>query len=228
MKKTHFLVTALCATLLCACEKEADYSTPIDGDGNVYRTIQIGAQTWMLGTLRTTTYNDGTPIAEDRTWDKAGTTPVYCHYNNDPRNNTYLLYNWAAVKTGKLAPKGWHVATQNDWMNLTRTYGGWGQAGIALKAIAGWEPCPNDSLGVQATNESGLGLLPTGCRENYLDSIGSHHGEFHDAGYRGFWWTSTPATGAGGFLMRLLYDSNELFGSSASADFGAAVLCVKD
>ena len=36
MKKTHFLVTALCATLLCACEKEADYSTPIDGDGNVY------------------------------------------------------------------------------------------------------------------------------------------------------------------------------------------------
>ncbi|MGN0187346.1 MAG: fibrobacter succinogenes major paralogous domain-containing protein [Paludibacteraceae bacterium] len=228
MKKTHLLIATLVTALLCACEKEADYSTPIDGDGNVYPTLQIGAQTWMLGTLHTTTYNDGTPIVEDRTWNQADATPVYCYYDNDTRNNTYMLYNWAAVKSGKLAPKGWHIATKSDWENLARTYGGWGEAGIALKAITGWEPCENDSLNVRATNESGLGLLPTGCRETYLDENGLHHGEFHDIGYHGFWWTSTPATGNGGYMMRLFYNSNELLGISSSPDFGAAVLCVKD
>lgn len=192
----------------------------------MYGTLQIGSRTWMLGALNTTLYNDGSPILLDTGWNSADDMAVYCNYNNDPKNAEKYgrLYNWYAVNSGRLAPKGWHVATKDDWEDLAHTFGGLLSVGIALKALTDWE-FYSDSI--TATNESGLGLLPTGCRENYRDSV-VHHGEFHDLGRVGFWWTSTPSIGSGGYVMSLSYNSDELFGRSAAPDLGAAVLCVKD
>lgn len=225
--KRVFLCLYLAACLLVSCRKEEDFSIPIDGDGNVYGTLQIGARTWMLGALRTTSYNDGSPIALDEAWNRADEAAVYCCYGNDLRNGAKYgrLYNWHAVCSGRLAPKGWHVATVADWTDLARNFGGWDSAAVALKALTDWEFYDRS---IAATNASGLGLLPTGCRENYPDSV-EHHGEFHDLGFKGFWWTSTPnSVGEGGMLMELSYKSNELFGHGSAPDFGAAVLCVKN
>lgn len=225
MKRLFFCFTLL-LFLLVSCKKEEDFSIPIDGEGHVYGTLQIGSRTWMLGALNTTLYNDGSPILLDTGWNSADDMAVYCNYNNDPKNAEKYgrLYNWYAVNSGRLAPKGWHVATKDDWEDLARTFGGLFSVGIALKALTDWE-FYSDSI--TATNESGLGLLPTGCRENYMDSV-VHHGEFHDRGRVGFWWTSTPSIGSGGYVMSLSYNSDELFGRSAAPDLGAAVLCVKD
>jgi uncharacterized repeat protein (TIGR02543 family) len=55
-----------------------------DIDGNVYNTIRIGKQVWTVENLRTTKYNDGTPVTLDtsrKTWADA-TTAKYCYYNN--------------------------------------------------------------------------------------------------------------------------------------------------
>jgi len=86
-----------------------------DIDGNVYRTLIIGTKVWMAENLKTTRYNDGTSIpyaTEDATWSTL-TTGAYCHYEN---NIIYARqYNWYAVNTGKLAPKGWHIPTINEW-----------------------------------------------------------------------------------------------------------------
>ncbi len=85
---------------------EDGYATVTDIDGNAYNTVTIGNQVWMAENLKTTTYNDGTPIPlviDGATWG-ALTTPAYCWYNNDEATNKELygaLYNWYTVNTGK-------------------------------------------------------------------------------------------------------------------------------
>ena len=227
--KRHFIMSkkllfTIFATLLLlnSCKKEEeDYSIPVDGDGNTYQTIVIGTQTWMVGNLHTTHLNDGTPIEQDVKWENADIKPVFCFYEHHVSNEpTYgMLYNWHAVNSGKLAPKGWHVATKQDWETLATHYGGLSKAGGALKALEVWRE-PNTG----ATNSSRLGLLPTGC------CLGSfENGIFEGQGEIGYWWTSTPAMGgAGGEMIHLSYNSEEIEGNGSGPDFGYAVLCVKD
>ncbi len=94
----------------------------VDIEGNVYRTVKIGNQTWMAENLRTTKYNDGQDIplvAGSYAWGSL-TTPGYCWLNNDQTNkNIYgALYNWYAADADKLAPTGWHVPDNEDWAVL--------------------------------------------------------------------------------------------------------------
>jgi hypothetical protein len=106
-----------------------------DIDGNIYSTVTIGTQTWMKQDLKTTRYNDGAaiPLVTDNTAWAALTTPGYCLYNNtnnaDSIRTFGALYNWYAVNTGKLAPTGWHVATDAEWTTLTTYLGGTTVAG---------------------------------------------------------------------------------------------------
>jgi uncharacterized protein (TIGR02145 family) len=62
-------------------------STMIDEDGNVYDTICIGTQEWIVQNWKCTKLNDGTPltkITNDTVWANAGTGDLYyCAYNND-------------------------------------------------------------------------------------------------------------------------------------------------
>jgi uncharacterized protein (TIGR02145 family) len=104
----------------------ASAGTVTDTDGNVYQTVRIGNQIWTVENLRVARFNDGTAISLDTstaTWDslwiKGITIPAYCYYNNMTNTDSITkwgaLYNWYAVNTGKLAPKGWHVPTDSEW-----------------------------------------------------------------------------------------------------------------
>jgi len=98
------------------------YGSMTDIDGNTYKTVTIGTQTWMAENLKVTKYNDGTNIpnvTDDTEWGNL-TTGAYCNYNNDQSNvATYgRLYNWYAVNTGKLCPTGWHVPSDAEWTTL--------------------------------------------------------------------------------------------------------------
>jgi uncharacterized protein (TIGR02145 family) len=47
--------------------------------------------------------------------------PKRCYYNNDGQADRDVygqLYNFFAVKTGKLCPAGWHVPSRDEWGTL--------------------------------------------------------------------------------------------------------------
>ena len=118
--------------------------TVTDIDGNVYETVRIGDQVWMVGNLRTTRLNDGQIIPcepDDLDWANLR-APGYCWSKNDLENKDDFgaLYNWYAVNTGKLAPIGWHVPTEDEWKILANILGGESVAGDKLKEI-GFTTC---------------------------------------------------------------------------------------
>jgi uncharacterized protein (TIGR02145 family) len=168
------------------------YGSITDQQGNMYKTVQIGAQTWMAENLRTTIYRNGTPITNitDNTQCKNTTTAAYCNYNNDIVNDCPYgkLYNWYAVNSvNRLCPSGWRVASDADWTTLTTFLGGESIAANALKSagIQYWQS-PNSG----ATNNSGFSALPGGVRTNNFDFIGL----FATIGEVGNWWSSTENT----------------------------------
>ncbi len=102
----------------------------LDAAGNEYHEIKIGIQWWMVENLKTTKFKDSTTIpqvTDSLVW-SALTTPGYCYYNNLTTNKDKYgaLYNWHTVSTGKLAPDGWHVPTDDEWDHLDElSYSEW-------------------------------------------------------------------------------------------------------
>jgi hypothetical protein len=103
-------------------EVTTKYEYVSDIDGNQYKVINIGDQTWLAQNLKTLKLNDGTPIPNvttDTDW-LSTSTSAYCWYeNNEDYKETYgALYNWSTVMTNKLCPSNWHIPTDEEWKVL--------------------------------------------------------------------------------------------------------------
>jgi uncharacterized protein (TIGR02145 family) len=136
--------------MFSSCQKSdaPDPNQIVDIDGNVYHSVIIGDQEWLVENLKVTRFNDGSsiPLVKSQLeWIKLS-TPGYCWYDNNEKNKDKYggLYNWYSVNTSKLAPTGWHVANNGDWMVLINYLGGLDFAGNELKfgefsaVLAGW------------------------------------------------------------------------------------------
>jgi len=199
------------------------YGTLTDQDGNVYKTVTIGTQTWMAENLRTTKYNDGTSITyvtSASEWEGL-TTEAYCNYNNTISKDTIVtygrLYNWYAVNTGKLAPEGWHIPTYAEWSTLPDYLGAESVAGGKLKetGTTHWIS-PNTG----ATNETGFTALPGGYR--------SFNGTFYYVGDYGYWWSSTEGGTYGADYRGMDYNDCYLYRGNGYKELGFSVRCVRD
>jgi uncharacterized protein (TIGR02145 family) len=193
----------------------------VDIDGNVYHTVTIGTQVWMVENLKTTKYNDGTaiPLVTDPTAWSNLTTPGYCWYNNDVatyKNPYGALYNWYTVKTSKLAPVGWHVPTDAEWSVLTTFLGGLSGAGGKLKeaGTTHWN-APNSG----ATNETGFSALADGYRNMY--------GSFIQVGNYGYWWSSTASDASNSWYRTMYYNTVDVSRDPNFTYLGFGVRCVK-
>lgn len=193
----------------------------MDYDGNTYKTVNIGSQTWMAENLKTTKYRTGEDISyvvADTTWKKAA-FGSYCNYNNDPANATKYgrLYNWKAVNdVRKIAPEGWHIPTAAEWETLISYSGGENGAGIKLKEIGttNWDY----SSGV--TNESKFTALPGGSRDDA--------GAFALVSKTGYWWSATENNSTTAFLRKMYSDDNSVPNDFKLKAYGLSVRCVKD
>jgi len=207
------------------------YGTVSDKDGNIYKTVTIGIQTWMAENLKTTKYNDGTaiPLITDNTAWKNLTTPSYCWYKNDEstyKNSYGALYNWYSVNSGNLCPSGWHAPSDNEWSILTSYLGGEFIAGGKLKetGTSHWLS-PNTG----ATNDIGFSALPGGIR--------AEAGTFSYLGFYGHWWSTTDTNIPGVSIVKDWAWYRTLRNDGIGVDrssyywnkrFAYSVRCVKD
>jgi uncharacterized protein (TIGR02145 family) len=133
-----------------------------DVDGNQYKVVKIGNQTWMAENLKSTHYRNGTKI------------PGYKCYNDD--SLTYkaiygVLVTWNTASSDKYCPTGWHLPSNNEWTTLNTYLGGTSIAGGKLKETGTihWKD-PNAG----ATNESGFSALPGGELTGGLNGVGGY------------------------------------------------------
>ena len=203
-------------------------------DAAVHPTITNGNQFWQNTNLDLSTYSDGTVIPEvqDASEWASLTTGAWCYYNNDVANGAIYgkLYNWYAVagiyneasKTDtnqrkKLAPTGYHVPSDSEWMILTTYLGGVGVAGDKMKetGTANWIS-PNQ----EATNSSGFTGLPGGYRDD--------SGPFNPIGYYGYWWSSSEYDMVGAWNRHLNSNTSAANRYSNNKAYGFSVRCLKD
>ena len=195
-----------------------------DIDGNRYKTVTIGTQVWMKENLKTTRYNDGTPIplvSDNEAWIEL-TSPAFCWHNNELANKEVYgaLYNWHAVSTGKLCPQGWHVPVDSEWVRLKSFLDedGFGEdTGNKLKEAG---PSHWKSPNSEATDESGFTGLPGGYR--------SFNGSFNYLGVSGYWWSSTEYAGTTVYLWILRHKFNGFYRYISEKTNGFSVRCIKD
>ena len=194
-----------------------------DVDGNIYKTVQIGNQTWMVENLKVRHYQNGDPvdnITDTTAWGIL-TSGAFAWYNNDSSNNsTYgVLYNWyGATDSRKIAPAGWHVPSDAEWGELINYLGNASFAGGKMKeaGTAHWNS-PNTG----ATNESGFTALPGGYR--YTDN-----GSFRQMGKDADWWSTSEVDATYAWFRNIYYDGAESGRYYYKKQNGFSIRCVMD
>jgi uncharacterized protein (TIGR02145 family) len=218
-----------------SCEKkttqnsELEYGTVTDVDGNIYKTVKIGNQWWMAENLKVTSYNDGSKINEilstqnDSIWKNLDSSAL-CKI--DDRYG--LLYNWNAVSdVRKIAPKGWHIPSDEEWKILESSVGmtqieadktswrGIDQAEkLLIKSSEGW----TNSV-IFGTNSFSFTALPSGCR--------LFNGLIQNNSDAAFWWTSTQKENKA-YYRNLDGQHKQIFRYFTYKNYGFSVRCVKD
>ena len=230
----HFWLEILLSTMmLAACgDDDSDFATRPDGkepagtmtdsrDGQTYKTVPIGTQTWMAENLNYETANS------------------YC-YNDKVSNCTKYgrLYTWASAMdsagtwsaNGKgcgdnktcsptypvrgVCPEGWHLPTRAEWNTLFTSVGGQSTAGKMLKSTSGWNGSGN------GTDAFGFSALPAGFRD--------YNDDYYNEGNYAYFWSSTEGFSYDAFNVYLGYDYVVAYLDDYNKYGWFSVRCVKD
>ncbi len=125
--------------------------------------VLIGNQTWDSKNLNVTKFRNGDEIPQAKSIEEMkayqiAEEPAWCYYNFDPKlGKIYgILYNGYAVRDSRgIAPEGWRIPNDTDFVQLVKRLGGEEKARVKLKSKNGW----NENNG---TNSSGFNGLPGG------------------------------------------------------------------
>jgi uncharacterized protein (TIGR02145 family) len=163
-----------------------------DIEGNIYKTVVIGSQTWMAENLRVTMLNEMTGLKYGQNNYIFPPNLIFAWYGNQNANSIPYgaLYNYYVANSANICPIGWHAAKEEDWTTLINYLGGENVAGGKLKeaGTAHWL-----STNSGATNESGFTAVPGGTTDFNHTSA--------SMGERAYFWSSNSVD----------YDSNEHF-----------------
>ena len=226
-------------------EGYVDPSTVVKGtmtderDGQTYKTVTIGTQTWMAENLNyaytgvpySYTFNDNSYTSDSISW---------CYNDSVEYCTKYgRLYTWAAAmdsvgtwsENGKgcgyenkcspiypvrgICPEGWHLPDTTEWNTLFTAVGGSYTAGKMLKSTSSW-------------NSSGNGS------DTYSFSALRAGGRFDAGGYgdggagAGFWSSSQKKDSVAYHVLLFYYLDVAEDHVSANKYYGFSVRCVKN
>ncbi|WNM19382.1 fibrobacter succinogenes major paralogous domain-containing protein [Flavobacterium capsici] len=193
-----------------------------DINGTAYNSVILNGQEWTTKNLSVTKYRNGDviPQVQDATQWAALTTGAWCYYSYQTSNGTVYgkLYNWYAVNDPRgLAPTGWHIPTNSEWISLIDFLGGSQEAGGLLKeaGTSHWQS-PNTN----ATNSSGITALPGGyCMAN---------GSFSSLGTIGYWWVADSYNSTNAWCAGLYHNTKTISRAPIDKKQGFSVRVVKN
>lgn len=193
-----------------------------DIQGNTYRTVKIGNQTWMAENLKVTKFRNGDPISnlrDNKQW-KESQSAAYCSYKNSEENAELYgyLYNWRAVNDSRgLAPQGWHIPSSKELEELVGYLKSDTIAAAKLKeaGFSHWL-APNKD----ADNSSGFTALPGGYRFG--------DGSFHTLRNNGYWWTENRSFEMYSWSARIWEGFADVERDTQYLTYGFSVRCLKD
>ena len=206
----------------------------IDIDGNVYNTIKIGSQIWTVENMKTTRYNNGDVIKTTYPADiniKYEDSPKYQWAPYGDENNVSIygrLYTWDVINDIRgICPKGWHVATHDEWMKLkdyvANNLGYSTSVGKALASKEYWIECLSpDVIGNDLTknNSSGFTAIPSGMR-NF--EFGFNYSPTNSPNNQCYFWSSSGSIQS----LNACTSTPGLYGMTHTSN-GLSVRCVKD
>lgn len=219
-----------------------DSSKISDIEGNVYKTVRIGPRLWMTENLKSTKYNDGTPIpkvSDPGEWATA-LNGSYCDYNNNPANSAVYgkLYNWYAgsfTNPNNVCPTGWHVPSDAEWTamfdyliasnyNFDGTIVG-NNIAKSLAAstnwtLAGLAGAPGNTDYPEYRNKSEFTALPGGAR--------NFPGEFMDLGMKANWWSSSQYIANAAWFASIAFNNPAAMKPFYNKNSGFSIRCLSD
>lgn len=210
----------------------------IDIDGNIYNTIKIGTQTWMVENLKTTHYRNGDvipKITDNLEW-AAYKVGAWCDLNNNFDNGIKYgkMYNWYVIGDSRgITPAGWHIPSDTEWTTLTNylitngyNYDGTTSGNKIAKSLAAktdWNFY--NSIGVvgndlTTNNITGFSAMPGGSR--------GYKGVFYDQGNEAWWWSSTETDAWDVWCTYLFYGNRGVLKLNTGKANGFYIRCIMD
>lgn len=261
MNKNILLLLVLMVAVAIAWSKPASGKSAANTfkdlrDGQVYKTVKIGKQTWMAQNL-----NYGKAM-RGKAELKAG--QKYCYNDNVEKCKRYGgLYTWDVAMQS--CPKGWHLPSAEEWNEFEKNVRDVcenfealegkckaSSIGAALKdsrfcnlqdvrADEDWERqficevitnlAPNSGIEDgklwEGTDDVGFTALPAGWGERRV-GLDSTYGEFHEFGQHGDWWSSTEVGEYGAWRRGLSAKHGEFNTYDIDKGNYLSVRCLKD
>ena len=215
------LVTSSSSSVIVSSSSSSIEYGSITYEGQTYKTVKIGTQTWMAENLN---------YAVDSSW---------C-YNNSADNCAKYgrLYQWASamdidsaynsktwsgsdVNHQGICPDDWHLPSNDEWQTLydyVDANNGSEGVGTSLKSADGWTTYSGVATG---TNGFGFSAFPAGNRGN--DS------NFSGADILGLFWSASEKYSGYANYWFLNYNSGDFGGNSYNdKGYGFSIRCLKD
>ena len=210
-----------------------EFEPVTDVEGNVYHSVQIGTQKWLVENLRTRHYNNNDVILtstnpfDDLSFDNMA---KYNWAANNNEANNYLygrLYTWNVLEDARgICPAGWKIPTRAEWEILFTYVAGIYSTSInkSLAASSAWATQADQIYNTPAynqpmNNQSGFLAFPAGVRQT-------------NGGFIGYWgttylWTSEKMDNYVAYGYNIDYNKQYMNSGLLQRQEGFSVRCVK-